>query len=199
MARINNFRPQEPPSQQPPVLVRYLRSEFERITQWVIGGVFAQLALYVAKGYGGIANTQQEPSADWGLGWTVVDGWNINVVNEPVSVTQDQANNGLSIDRGGIWVINLLFAVQHDESQQGRYTTLEMRDETNNETLLSFLLYTARNVGGTSFSGSFLIDLPPENNGKFLSWRVGGGSFYTNVVYNNLEFTVTSASEIQDL
>ena len=193
------FVPENPPSDESPPLIRYLRAQFQAIERALNTLAVDTLRLFVAKGYGGVVNAASAPGADIGLAFQVITVMDTGVISEPVDVTQDLAGSAITIDRAGVWNINVQVTFEHDEINAGRETHIQLYDNTGGAVLLENTLFTGRNTAGSFWSGTELVDFPEALVGSSMVLRIGGGDDYAFVNYVGASLSASSASEIQDL
>ncbi len=192
------FVPENPPHGESAPLKRYLRSQFDAVAREIVtdDGGDTGLDKYVAKGYGGIRLQDPTPLSNIGASWQEVPFDRASLDN-PFDVTQDFANNGLRINRPGIWFGALNFTFEHNSGNSGRYVGVRLRNKTANTTIKEWQFGTGRNVEFTSIALTWLNETNVDE-GDIVVPQVGNGSVYTDVVMWNAEFSVHHVSELQE-
>ena len=193
------FAPSNPPATGNSDLERYLFSEFERLGNEVSLVSEAAIRALVAIGYGGIFGGGGAAGPALGLGFVVVDGFTDIQVAEPVSVIQDTAQNGLIVERAGVWLINVQVTFSHDEVNAGRQTTLRLWNATQSTVVADMVMGTGRNQDVTQYAAALLGDFSGAGVDDLLQLQMGGGDDYSLVSWETLLFSVNHVSELRGL
>jgi hypothetical protein len=217
MAYIPNpLQPEDPEGKN-----RYLAQELEKVADWgqnltigeladvfidepiepgsVIvwtGTEFQALNAMVSIGYGGIHLTVAIAGADVGAGWVVVPA-DAGLLTNPVNVVQDFANNGIRLDRYGIWQVNILLAFAHDSDPGARAMEFQIYNATTDTAQAAIDIPIARNQTSTYFSVPALLELTSGNVDDLYQLRLTmlGAGTLTGVILTAYQFSTSHVSE----
>lgn len=193
------YSPGNPPATGQPNLERYLADELNRIRQQFDLSAQVALSVLVAIGYGGVIR----PSAsNIGAITAIYETIEFSAagVAVPVSVDQDFANNGLRINRAGVWLFNFQTSIQHDDVNSGRNMNFRLRNLDDAATISSWKAGTGRNTEWTRIAVPVLFDVPESLLGKLLVMQVNAGiGTYLGAASWDSTMSVNHVSELQAL
>ena len=119
----------------------------------------AAVQVFQGLGYGGIDQSADTPIV-LGAGWTTIDGWVAGVATAPIQVVQDILNGGLQLGFSGLWNVNILVNVAHNEDNGSRELGLRLFNFTAGVPLSSALtIPVGRNQPGTFISIPLLVEV----------------------------------------
>lgn len=186
-----------------PELLRYLNSMFQRtaqdlrlLRQEALG---FSLTAFVAKGYGGLTRPSAANIGTIGVVYETIPFSQVAVA-EPVDVVQDFANDGIRIERAGVWVFMFQTSIQHDDVNSGRNMNFRLRNLTNNTTISSWKSGTGRNTEWTRIAVPILFDVPDTILGDLLVMQVNAGiGTYLGAACWDSTMSANHVSELQDI
>ena len=148
-----------------------LRADQDRQDADLLRHEILALLAFVEAGYGGIFASGGSSMSNIDSTWQtlVVDS---AAVTTPRNVTQDTANDGIRLDKQGIWVVNFSFVITHNELNSGRTMQFRLRNDTAGATIGTIPIFVGRNAGGTNFAGSFMFDVPEAVEGDLILSQV---------------------------
>lgn len=159
------------------------------------------LETFSLAGYGGIVADESVAPTDIGLAWELFDAWDGAALPTPRYIVQDFANNGIRIERPGVFSVNIKISLQHAESQGGRVMYLRLWNATAGTPGASeFAFGVGRNVAFTNLTvPGALFDVTEETVGDLIQIQIGGGDSFTAVTNIGASFEASSVSEARGL
>jgi len=148
----------------------------------------------IAKGYGGIEQTGTPGISNLGAGFQVVPA-DANLITTPVEVTQDFANDGIIVERSGVWNVNIIISLSHNEDAAVRTTEIQLYNDTDAVEIEAILVPIARNQPRTFISLVIMVEIPESAEDDLLQIRIGNGSTVTSVVLEAYQFSANHISE----
>lgn len=158
----------------------------------------AALDAFVGAGYGGVFLNTPTGIADLGLGFVEVP-YNTGSISAPRLITQDTANNGIIFLTEGIWSINVLLTLSHDEQNSSRQFDVRLQNATVGSTAYITPIGIGRNVGVTNWSTTILAEVSAASEGDLFIIEIGGGNAVTNVTVEGASLTATHSSEFKGI
>ncbi len=119
---------------------------------------FDALDIFVAAGYGGVRQTGTPALPPIDLTPQILPA-NAGVVTTPKALTQDFANDGIILGFTGVWMLQIILAIDHDDVNTGREMELQLFDVTDATVILSTPVFIGRNQPGTNFSVSLMVEI----------------------------------------
>jgi hypothetical protein len=119
-------------------------------------------------------------------------------VLSPKRVTQDFANDGVILDRAGVWQISISFSLAFVDVNNPRDMLMDIFHPGSGTSLGATLISIGRNQAGTNFSVTLLGDIPESVVGELLVCRVASAAHtFTTVtmVGYSFEFLLVDNAE----
>jgi len=110
------------------------------------------------RGYGGVNRTTPTALSDITATPQVVD-MEAGAVASPVNVTQDVANDGLSVAVAGVWRFEYSATLQFTSLGSGRTIEMQLWNDTTSTGTASAPWFVGRDQEGANISGSFMVDV----------------------------------------
>jgi hypothetical protein len=150
----------------------------------------------IIKGYGGIKQTATPGMTNLGVGFQVVPA-DAKLITTPIEVTQNFANDGILVERSGVWRIDIIISLSHNEDIAGRTIEVQLYNDTDAVEIDVILVPIARNQPRTFISLTLMVEIPESAENDLLQIRIGNGSTVTSVVLQAYQFSVNYISEFQ--
>lgn len=150
----------------------------------------------ITKGYGGIEQTGTPGISNLGAGFQVVPA-NAGLITTPIKVIQDFANDGIIVEKSGVWSVSILISLSHNEDISSRSFEVQLYNDTDAVELSSIPVPIARNQPGTFVDFTFIVEIPESAENNLLQIRIGNGSTVTSVVLEAYRFSVNHISEFK--
>jgi len=162
----------------------------------------AALAAFVSRGYGGISFNTIVPQTDVNATWRTLVGFDTGMANNPKDVSQVIASNGLSINAEGVWNLNVMATLAHNEQNQSRRIQLRVFNQTSGVAAsIPIVFGTGRNTDITTLlipGGG--IDISVGSVGDLFVLQYSSiDDNYNNVNCISAYFWVAHLSEAQNL
>lgn len=154
------------------------------------------LEFFVAAGYGSVSLTTPTSMGTVTVFETVP--FDTDVLTTPRGVTQDQANDGLRFNAKGIWSISVILSLSHDEINAGREFDFRTFNDTQSLAGLVIPIGIGRNVGVTTFAGTFLVEILGPAVGDLFVLQIGNGDTLLTTTMEYAGFSVNHVSELQE-
>ena len=157
---------------------RWLREEFAQVrnsTEDIYASLAFSILTFVNAGYGAISLATPTLMGTIGAGFNTVPMDSENI-SDPRNVTHDLASEGLHIDDEGIWRITAMLSLSHDELNAGRTIFVRLWNETEAVALVTIPVGIGRNIGVTTWTGTFLVEFPAALVGDTIQLQIGGGN-----------------------
>ena len=148
----------------------------------------------IVHGYGGIKQTGTPSLSDLGAGFQVVPA-DAELITTPIEVTQDFANDGIIVERSGVWSIGIIISLSHNEDAAVRTTEIQLYNDNDAAELSAILVPIARNQPRTFISLILMVEIPESAKDDLLQIRIGNGSTVTSVILEAYQFSVNYISE----
>ena len=132
----------------------------------------ARVSANTLAGYGGIYQSTNVALPDLGIGWVVMTA-DSAVIQNPVDVTQDFANNGLIFEASGVWQVSIAISMVFVLEQFGRQTVVQIYNATTDSGGRGVIVPIGRNQEGLWFSVSLLVEISDDQVGNLYQVRVG--------------------------
>lgn len=153
-------------------------------------------AVFIGAGYGGVLLNTPTGIADLGAGFIGVP-YDSTSIASPVLITQDTANNGIIFLTEGVWSVNVLIALSHDEQNSTREFNIRLRNVTTATTDFIIPIGIGRDIGVTNWSATLLVEVTAAQEGDLYTIEIGGGDAVASVTVKASSFTATHSSEFQ--
>lgn len=151
--------------------------------------------LYAVAAYGGISNTGSEAIPDISTGFQTLP-YNTVSVADPRLVIQDLANNGLIVEREGIWLMSIAFALEFLDINSGRHFDVRLFDATEGVVVATSNIFVGRNQAGSNYAVSLLVTISEEAAGHLITVQIGNADTdFTSVVLDANVLNVVHVSE----
>lgn len=177
------------------IITEYLARQFSLLRDSIESTQESVISNFVLAGYGGLGLTTARLGSNIGLAWQTITGYDETTVTTPRFVEQDLANSGLVLNIEGVWLISVYFAISHNEVNAGRTMEFRFYDNDLGTGTRELVVGTGRNVGVTSFSGSFLAEVGSAAINDLWQVQVRSDDSYTAVTWEDQEFSVTHVGE----
>lgn len=132
------------------------------------------------KGYGGVLLDAPDTSfGDITTAWKVL-AFDAPALANPLYVDQLPGNNGLKLQKAGVWSVSIGFSLLHDSVNSGRVLEMQVRNVTQGLSPRSTLIGTARNQDVTIFMGTIMVEVSEAAVGDLfqIRLRVSSGNDY---------------------
>lgn len=202
-----SYEPENPTSEIGDNTQRWLFDEFTRIKQEFIllrQENAALVDLFVLAGYGGLRLNTPVAGPDILVDtWQILTQFDTILTATPRYVQQDLTNNGIVVERAGMWNITLNLEFGHGvEQADNRQLEIQLYNATDAVGGSAILIAeTGLKDEFTSYPISFPIEILPANIDKLYQVRIRGrGTFseYNNVVWNIQSFSAFHVSQAQE-
>lgn len=183
------------PMEQPPV-------DDERLAEWLtrmMNLINADLERIdyslVFAAYGTIRLSTPTAMADLDGGNWVVMPADQGLIPIPRYVIYDLANNGMILQSGGIWTLNVNISLQHNEVNAGREIGVRLYNFTQDAVIATTLVGIGRNTPATNIS--FTVTTPVAYSaGDVFQVQIGGGDDVSDLIAVSYIFGITSSGPL---
>jgi len=150
-------------------------------------------------GYGGIRKAGTDvPGNDLGAGWDTLSYlYDSDLTATPRGVVQDNANGTLALNQAGLWTINIVISMTHNELNQGRSIEARILNQTTGIGGNGVVAAIGRNTPGTNIFLSFMVDVTSVGDDFIL--QIGNGSTVSAIIYNSALLQASHVSELGTL
>lgn len=155
---------------------------------------FISVPTFVSRGYGGIKQTGTPGISDLGAGFQVVPA-NTTLIIIPADVTQDQANDGIRIEKAGVWSIDAIISLSHNSNGANRNIEAQLYNDTKAVEIETVTVPIKLLTTGTLIPLTFMIEVPEVNEDDLLQIRIGNIDTVTTVVLETYQFSANRISK----
>lgn len=148
----------------------------------------------IVKGYGGIKQTGTPGISNLGSGFQVVPA-DAGLITTPIEVTQDFINDGIIVEKSGVWSVNIIISLSHNEDIAVRTIEIQLYNDNDAAEINAIRIPIARNQLRTFISLAIMVEIPESAKNDLLQIRIGNGSTVTSVILQAYQFSANYISE----
>lgn len=162
-------------------------------------GAGEAILTFVEAGYGGIETNVSTAMSNINATPQVVPALEASV-GTPRNIIQDFANDGLIIEKEGIWQILIFLTLAFVDINSGRIITVEVFNDSESAVFDDSPIFVGRNQAGVNISAGYLLDVPEAIENDLFQVRVSSAAdTFTGVTVESFALSLVHVSNAQSL